>query len=183
MKNLKKLLKIFWIFFKVGTFTFGGGLTMLPLIEKEVVDNQKWIEEEEILDVFAICQSVPGVIAINSAIFVGNKVKGVSGAIAAALGVILPAFIAIILILVALTGIRNNIYVEKVFRGIAAASTALIFLSAVKLGKGALKSKWQYIVAAVSFLIIIIFNINAAWAVVLGGAAGYIIYIFGRRRK
>ncbi|MBC2581484.1 chromate transporter [Clostridium sp. DJ247] len=183
MKDLKKLLKIFWIFFKIGTFTFGGGLTMLPLIQKEVVDKQKWIEEEEILDVFAICQSVPGVIAINSAIFVGNKVRGVSGAIAATLGVVLPAFISIILILVALTGIRNNIYVEKVFGGIRAAATALILLSAIKLGKGALKSNWQYVVAVLSFLIIVILNISAVWAVVLGGATGYIIYIFGRRRK
>lgn len=183
MEKLRKLLKVFWIFFKVGSFTFGGGLAMLPLIEKEVVDKQKWIDDDEILDVFAIAQSVPGVIAINSAIFVGNKIMGLSGAIAAALGVILPAFISIILIMEILVGLQDSPYVEKVFGGIKAASAALILLSAIKLGKGALKNKAAYVVAAASFLMIIVLDIHAAWAIILGGLVGYITFVLNRRKK
>lgn len=183
MDKLKKLLKVFWIFFKVGSFTFGGGLAMLPLIQKEVVDNQKWVDEEEILDVFAIAQSTPGVIAINSAIFIGNKVMGLSGAVAATIGVTLPAFLSIILIMELLMGIRDSVYVQKVFGGIRAASAALILLSAIKLGKGALKNKAGYVIAAASFLIIVIFNVSAVWAVILGGVSGYGIYVYDRRRK
>ncbi|MDP4143609.1 MAG: chromate transporter [Bacillota bacterium] len=183
MEKIKRWFKIFWIFFKVGSFTFGGGLAMLPLIQKEVVDNQHWVEEEEILDVFAISQSVPGVIAINSSIFVGSKVMGLSGAIAAALGVILPAFIAILLVLLVLTGLKNNPYVDKVFAGIRAASAALILLSAIKLGKAAVRTKIDYAVAAAAFVIIVLFNISAAWAVVLGGVVGYGTYLYSGRKK
>jgi Chromate transport protein ChrA len=183
MKKIKMLWKIFLIFFKVGSFTFGGGLAMLPLIQKEVVDNQGWVKEEEILDVFAVSQSVPGVIAINSSIFIGNKIMGISGAIAAALGVILPAFISIIVVLLALTGQRDNVYVGKVFGGIRAASAALILLSAIKLGKSSIKGRIGYIIAIAAFLIIVVFNISAAWAVILGGLTGYIVYLINRRKK
>lgn len=181
MKDYKKLFKIFWVFLKVGSFTFGGGLTMLPLIQKEVVDNQKWVDEEEILDVFAISQSVPGVIAINSSIFVGYKVAGLAGSIVAAIGVILPAFLSIVVLVTLLTNFRDNLYVEKVFAGIRAASAALILLSAYKLGKSAVKTKKAAIIAVISFLIIVIFNINAAWAVVLGALSGYYTYALSRR--
>jgi chromate transporter len=183
MEKLKKLIKIFWIFFKIGSFTFGGGMAMLPLIQKEVVDNQKWINDEEILDIFAISQSVPGVIAINSSMFVGNRVMGFSGAIAASLGVILPAFFSIIIIVIALMKFKNNIYIEKVFSGIKAASAALILLSAISLGKSVLKSKSSYVIAAASFLIIVILNVSAAWAIILGGVSGYVIYVLGRRKN
>lgn len=183
MEKFKKLAKIFWVFFKVGSFTFGGGLAMLPLIQKEVVDNQHWVDEDEILDVFAIAQSAPGVIAINTSIFIGNKVMGLAGAIAATLGVTLPAFASIILILELLTGIKDSIYVQKVFGGIRAASAALILLSAIKLGKGALKNKMGYVIAAASFLIIVIFNINAVWAIILSGLAGYGSYLYNRGKK
>lgn len=183
MKKFKVLLKLFWIFFKIGSFTFGGGLAMLPLIQKEVVNNQGWVNEDEILDIFAICQAVPGVIAINSAIFIGNEVAGIGGAIAAAMGVILPAFFSIILVLTALIGLKDNIYVEKGFAGIRAASTALILLSAIKLGKGVLKTKNGYIIGFVSLIMIVIINISAAWVIVLGGFVGYAGYLLKRRRN
>lgn len=182
MKTFKKLFRIFWIFFKIGSFTFGGGYAMLPLIQKEVVDNEKWIEEDEILDIFAISQSVPGVISVNSAIFIGNRVLGITGAIAAALGTILPAFISIIIILTLLTNLSGNVYVEKVFGGIKAASAALILLSAIKLAKTGIKDKTGYAIALFSFVLIAIFDINAAWAILLGGTVGYVVYLLNRRK-
>lgn len=181
--KLKQLVKIFWIFFKIGAFTFGGGLAMLPLIQKEVVDKRQWVSEEEILDIFAISQSVPGVIAVNTAIFVGNRVTGLSGAIAATLGVVLPAFISIILVITILISLKGNIIVGKVFTGIRAASAALILLAALKLGKTAIKGKAGYIIALVSFGMIVVFNIHAMWAVVFGGAAGLFTYWYNKERS
>jgi chromate transporter len=183
VKNLRTLWKLFWVFFKVGCFTFGGGLAMLPLIQKEVVDKQKWIEEEDILDTFAIAQSAPGVIAVNTSILIGRNVAGVNGAVAAVLGVVLPAFLSIILLLMLLMGLTDNIYVGKVFTGIRAASAALILMSAIKLGKAAIKGKMGYFIALISFLLIIVFNISAAWAVVFGGITGYAVYWINRRKK
>jgi len=182
MKIFKRMAELFWIFFKIGGFTFGGGLAMLPLIQKEVVDKRELVSEEEILDIFAVSQSVPGVIAINSAIFIGNRTLGLAGAIAAALGVILPAFISILLIVTILINLQNNVYVPKIFAGIRAASAALILLAALKLGKNAVKNKVGLIIAIASFMIIVIFNIHAAWAIVLSGLTGYIAYLYRRRR-
>ncbi len=174
--KLKQLVNIFWIFFKIGAFTFGGGLAMLPLIQKEVVDKRQWVSEADILDIFAISQSVPGVIAVNSAIFIGKRLLGLSGALAATLGVVMPSFIAIILVITILTGLKGNLIVDKVFTGIRAASTGLILLAALKLGKTAIKSKAGYIIAVVAFVMIAVFDIHAMWAVILGGVTGVLTY-------
>jgi chromate transporter len=179
--NFKTALQLFWVFFKVGSFTFGGGYAMMPLIQEEVTERRGWASETEIVDIFAIAQSIPGVIAINTAIFVGNKVAGVTGAIMAALGTILPAFVSIILILLVLTGIQGSRYVEKVFTGIRAASTALILLAAVKIGKSVLKKRRHYWIALLCLLGIVLLNINAVWAIVLGGVTGWLSYRMGRR--
>ncbi|HEX7712602.1 MAG TPA: chromate transporter [Bacillota bacterium] len=177
----QRLWELFWAFLKIGSFTFGGGLAMLPLIHKEVVDNRKWLADKEMVDILAISQSVPGVIAINSAIFVGHRVKGVSGAVAAAIGVTLPAFLSIILILLVLTNLRQNPYVDKAFAGIRAASAALILLSGIKLGQSILKERSGYGIAIVSFIAIAVLNISAVWAIIFGGMAGFILYRNGER--
>ncbi len=182
MHKLSVLTRLFWAFFKVGSLTFGGGLAMLPLIQEEVVEKQKWVSEEEIVDVFAISQSVPGVIAINSSIFIGNKVAKIPGAVVAAFGVILPAFLSIILILIALLRFQSNVYVEKALSGIRAASAGLILLSAIKLGKNILKNRFTWIIAIAALVGILIFNINAAWTVIGGGAAGYFAEVLKRAR-
>jgi len=177
------LFDLFWTFFKVGLFTFGGGLAMLPLIQDEVVNKNKWLTEEEILEVFALSQSIPGVIAVNTSIFTGNKLAGKKGSVAAALGTILPAFLSIILILTLLNRFRDNKYVEKAFAGIRAASAALILLAAIKLAKSSLKNKKGYIIALASFFMIIVLNISAAWAIISGGIAEYLIYLYERRKN
>jgi chromate transporter len=179
--DYKILGQLFGVFLKVGSFTFGGGYAMLPLIQAEVVGRRHWVSESEIVDIFAISQSIPGVIAINTAIFVGKQVAGVPGAIAAALGMILPAFLAIILILLVLTGLQGNRYVAKVFTGIRAASAALILLAAFKIGKAVLKKRRDYAVAVIALVGIIGFNINAVWAIVFGAVIGYLVYRRNRR--
>jgi chromate transporter len=182
MRKLQTLWQLFWAFLKVGCFTFGGGLAMLPLIQKEVVDKQKWVDEDEILDMFAISQSIPGVIAVNTSIFIGKKVGGYAGAVAAVLGVVLPAFFSITLILMLLMGLQNNPYVGKIFAGIRAASAALILLSAIKLGKAAIKGKTGWLIALLSFFLVVVLNTSAVWAIIFGGTTGCILYLYNRRK-
>lgn len=179
---MKLVFELFFTFLKVGTFTFGGGLAMLPLIRKFSVDVKGWMTEDEIADCFAIAQSLPGVLAINSAIYIGNKTKGVIGSIAAALGVILPAFVSIVVILLFLGKIEDNSYVLGAFEGIKAASAALISVAAYQLGKRILKGKLAYFIAVISFGLIVFADISAIWAIVFGALAGLTAYLYRRKK-
>lgn len=172
--DIRMLLKMFAIFFRIGAFTIGGGYAMLPLIEKEVVDKQKWLSEKEIVDVFAIVQSVPGVIAINSSIFIGYKMKRMSGAVAAALGVILPSFMIILGIAFLLFNIQDNIYVQKAFTGVGV--VGLIGLAAVRLGKVAIEDKLGIALAILAFVSIIILDVHAIFVIILGSVIGLYAY-------
>lgn len=171
----KKMLEIFWVFFKIGAFTIGGGYAMLPLFQKEVVETKKWLTEDEIVDVYAIVQSVPGVIAINASIFIGYKIGGTAMAVVSALGVILPSFIIILLIAPILIMYNENPYVLKAFTGVRAGVTALILLAAVKLGKKVVKDPVSLAIAAVAASLILFTDIGAIW-VILGGALIGFVY-------
>lgn len=183
MIEYKKLGQLFSSFFIIGSVTFGGGLAMFPLMEKEVTEKRKWLEEEEMLDIFAIAQSTPGVIAVNVSIFVGSKVAGPLGIAAAVLGVVLPAFISILLIMIFLSGFRGNRHVNNLFSGIKAASAALILLAAIKACKSAIRNKLGIVIAVIAFLMIVVLNLNAAWVVLFGGVAGYFSYYINRRKS
>ena len=178
-------LEQLWIFFKIGLLTIGGGYAMLPLIQKEVVDRQKWLEEEEILDIFAISQSIPGVISLNSAIFIGKRVAGTWGSVFSALGIILPSFIIILLVATVLIdyNLKDNYIVGKVFTGIRAASAALILLAAIKMARKAVKNKLGIAVAVISFGIVVLFDVHAIWAVILGACAGIVQHLYSGRAK
>lgn len=173
MAQLWNLIKLFWLFFKIGLFTFGGGYAMMPLMQEQFVHQKKWLTEAEIADYFAISNSLPGVIAINSSIFIGKKVAGFSGAIMAALGITLPAFLSIILILTILQGLEHNLLVEKFFIGIRAASTALIFLVTLNFAQTMLQKKSDLLLAVIGLLAIAVFHVNAIWVIVGAGVVGY----------
>jgi len=179
---MKFLFELFLTFFKVGAFTIGGGLAMLPIIRKIAVEQKSWLTEEEIIDCFAICQSLPGVIAINAAVYIGNMKRGFAGAVASAIGVILPSFCVIIIILLFLGRIEDSPYVLGAFEGIKAASVGLILVTAYKMGKQVLKGKLEFFIAIVSFSVIVIFGINAIWAIIFGGLAGCISYLYKRKK-
>lgn len=179
---MKLILELFVSFLKVGTFTFGGGLAMLPLIRKTAVEEKGWMTEDEMVDCLAISQSIPGMLAVNAAIFIGYRQKALAGSIAAALGVILPAFVSIVIILLFLGRIEENPYVRGAFEGIKAASVALIAVAAYKMGKQILKGKLEFFIAAVSFILIVIAGISAVWAVVFGALAGLAAYGYRQRK-
>lgn len=133
---MKQLWEIFWSFFKIGLFTFGGGYAMIPLIEREVIDRRQWIPSAEFLDLLTLAQSVPGPIAVNTAVFVGYKRAGMRGAAASLLGVVLPSFVIILLIALFFAGIRQNTVVEAAFKGMRPAVVALIIAPIISLTRG-----------------------------------------------
>jgi chromate transporter len=179
---MKDYLSLFITFLRIGLFTIGGGPVMLPLIQRIVTEDKKWMTEAEIIDCFAVCQTLPGVIAINTAIYIGKTRKGFGGAIAAALGIMTPSFVIIILAVTALDAIGDNSYISGAFTGIKAASCGLILYTAFKMGKQVMRGKLTWAIAALSFIMIVFFRITAIWAICAGAAAG-LLYMKYRESK
>lgn len=134
---MKIYAQLFWIFFKIGAFTLGGGYAMIPLLEREIVQNKKWIDRKDFIDMLALAQSAPGVIAINTSIFVGYKIRGVKGSLVTSLGCALPSFLIILLVAMAFTDIQDNEVVRRIFLGIRPAIVALIAAPVWQMAKAA----------------------------------------------
>lgn len=171
--------KLFATFFKIGAFTFGGGWAMISIIEKEIVHHHKWIGKEEFLDLLAVAQSLPGILAVNISVAVGDKVKGLKGSIVAAAGTILPSFLIILAIAIFLTPevIKSNPTVTAIFKGIRPAVVALIVAPVLTSAKAA-GITWRTfaIPAAVALLIWskIPYISNPIIYIILGGIGGYV---------
>ncbi|MEG2085349.1 MAG: chromate transporter [Clostridia bacterium] len=174
--KLKLLWELFITFFKIGAFTFGGGYAMVCIIEREVVANKKWVTEQDILDMLVIAESTPGVIAVNSATFVGYKVAGVVGGIIATLGVVIPSFIIISLISYFFSYFKNNVWVAAAFKGIRCAVVILIFNAVAKLSKPIKKTLWTITIAVIAFVLATFFNIDVIFIIIAGGLLGIIVY-------
>ena len=161
MKNKwKTLWQVFATFFKIGAFTFGGGYAMIPLIQRETVENHKWVTEEDSLEIIAIAESTPGPIAINSATFVGYRTCGVLGSVAATLGVVLPSFVLIFAISFVLRQFQELKAVQYAFNGIRAGVMALLCKALWGMYKKNQKNWASYIVMAGSFLLTGIFDVS-----------------------
>ncbi|GHU65585.1 chromate transporter [Clostridia bacterium] len=168
-------LDLFITFCKIGGLTFGGGYSMLPMLQREVVESRKWAEEAEIMDYYAIGQCLPGLIAVNTAIFVGNKVKGVLGGICAALGVVFPSIVIITVIATFLSNFSELAVVQSAFAGIRVCVLVLIINAVVKLKKSSLVD-WQTIVmCAAVFLLSILTNLSPIIYVLAAALAGVAI--------
>ena len=145
---MKQLAALFWSFFKIGAFTFGGGYAMIPLIEREVIDNRRWVKREDFLDLLTLAQSAPGPIALNTAVFVGYQLRGLWGAVSAILGIVIPSFVAILLVAILFSDIRHNAWVDAAFKGMRPAVVALIVAPVLKLAKGLHWSMYLIIIAS-----------------------------------
>ena len=159
---------MFECFFKLGLFTIGGGIAMVPIMQEKVCDERKWMTEEEVLDCIAVCQSLPGVIAINMATYIGYYKKGLKGALVATLGVLIPSFVIIILVVSVLGSIGDNPYVQGALTGFKAAATGLIAYAGVNMAKKTMTSAFQWVLALVALVLIAFLGIDAVW-VILGG--------------
>ena len=162
------MLELFIIFFKLGAFTIGGGIAMLPLLQNELIYKKGWFTEEEFLDAVAVCQSLPGVVAVNMATYVGNRRKGVLGSIVATIGVVLPSFLIILIIATGLATIGDNRYINGAMAGFRAAALGLVLVSVFQLGGTIFKhSKSSIIAAAIAFVLIVFLHIDTAIVILI----------------
>lgn len=175
-------INLFLCFFKVGIITIGGGVAMVPVLQEKICEKYKWMSDDEILDCIAVSQGLPGVIAINMATYVGYFKKGLLGAIVTTLGVILPSFIIMILVVLFLEEVGGNPYIGGMLEGIKAAATGLIAFAACKLGQQTLKGVFQWVVAVLAFLAIGIFGVNAGWAILAGIVIGEIYFTINKAK-
>ena len=179
---MKQLLTIFLTFLKIGAFTFGGGYAMIPLIQKEAVENHKWVTDEDILNVVAIAESTPGPIAINAATFVGYQVAGFAGAVVATLGVVLPSF----LIILAISGILQRFgqlqIVRYAFSGIRVGVFVLLLKALWKMFKANQKGWWAYALMALAFVLTTLCNANTFLVIALCGVLGLASSLMAERR-
>ncbi len=174
--SIKEYLELFWVFLKIGAFTFGGGFAMIPLIEKEIVVNKKWIEKDEIINLFAVSQSIPGAIAINTSTLVGYKVGGKKGAIIATCGVILPSFVIILGIATFFAKIADSKVVEAVFIGINGAVIVMILMAAKKMIKAGVKDILTLVIMIATILCIFLLKISPVVMIIIGSLIGFIKY-------
>ncbi len=181
--NKLDLWILYKTFFKIGLFTFGGGYAMLPIIQREIVDNLKWATEEEVLDFYAIGQSTPGIIAINTATFIGYKKAKAIGGIVATLGMVTPSLIIITIIAAFLSEFRENIYVQKALVGIRGCVVALIAIAIIRMAKKAIISPFAMILAIVGFVLLLILKISPVLIVLSGIVLGIILTYFKRRKS
>lgn len=175
---MKLFLEIFISFFKVGLFTFGGGYAMLPMFEKELVEKHGWTTREELLDIYALSQCTPGVIAVNTSTFMGNKIGKFGGAIAGTIGVVTPSIIIISVIAALLQNFADYPYVIHAMAGVRVAVSALVFSSVIKMIKGAIRSVPQLLIAIISFLLVAVFGTEPAF-IVLGAALFGLFFMKG----
>ena len=171
---MKKSLELFLSIFKIGTFTFGGGYAMIPLIEEEVVVNKGWISKEEFLDILVVSQSLPGALAVNTSVILGYKIGGFIGAMVALLAVILPSFLIILIIAVFFMKFRDNYYVNAAFKGITAAVPMLVLIGAISLSKGLEKNIRTLITIIVGIIALAFFNIHPVLVIIISGLYGVI---------
>lgn len=180
-------MNVFWELFvsfaRVGVMTFGGGYAMIPMLEREIVENRGWASEDEMLDYYAVGQCTPGIIAVNVATFIGKKKGGTAGGIVASLGVIFPSLIIITAIAALLTGFADVPAVKSAFAGIRVCVCVLIFNSVVKLWKKAVKDRAALCLCLAVFVLSAVFDIQPAIFVVCCGAAGILFTKLGVRGK
>jgi chromate transporter len=179
--NIKLLSQIFMTFFKIGPVTFGGGYAMIPLIEREVVEKRGWVKTEEITDIFAVAESIPGAIAINSATFIGYRIAGVAGAVAAMAGVLLPTFFIVVMLSLFFLQVQDNPKVEAAFIAIRATIVALITYAAIKIGKTAAIDKTTIALIAITVAVMYFLQIHPVLLIIGGGLIG--ILIIGLKKK
>ena len=150
------------VFAKIGTFTIGGGYAMIPVIEREMKDRG-WIDEEEIEDVVVLAQSAPGLLAVNMAIFAGYKIRGLKGSIAATLGAVIPSFVIILLIAMAFTSFKDNVFIQKFFQGLRPVAIALIVVPAVNMARKGCKKWWQWLLMLATLFLVAFLKVSAIW--------------------
>jgi len=179
--DVKKMTELFIITLKLGAFTFGGGYAMFPLMEREYVQNKKWFETDEMLDILAVSQSLPGMISINASIMTGYRLFGVLGAFVAVVGLSLPSLVTLSVISFFYVQFRDNEYVYAALQGIRLAVIGLLVQAVVKLGKPGVRGAFGWIMAAAALAVSLFLDIHPILLILAGAAAGILYTIASGR--
>lgn len=168
------LIKLFATFSKIGLFTIGGGYAMIPLMERNIVDRNAWVKKEEFLDLLAVAQSAPGVFAVNIAIFVGYRLRGAKGAVAASLGSVIPSVVCILLIALFFHNFRHYEIVENIFWGLRPAVVALIAAPVFSVARSAKITRTTVWIPILSALLIVAFGVSPIYIILAAGVGGFV---------
>jgi chromate transporter len=173
-RKMNIYLELFSIFFKIGAFTIGGGYAMVPLIEDEIVTKRKWIAQEDFVNLLAISQTSPGILAVNISIFIGYKLRGIRGSIVTALGTVMPSFLIILAIALFFSNYKDNVIVERIFKGIRPAVVALIAAPTFSMAKSAKINRRNVWIPVVSALLIWLLGFSPIWIIIAAGVGGFV---------
>ncbi len=168
-------IDLFWVFFKIGPATFGGGYAMIPMIEREVVQRRGWIEQDEMNDLLSVAGSAPGGVGVNASAFVGYRMGGVAGAIAATLGITLPTFLIVFALSLFYSLFHDQPKVQSAFQGIKGAVIGLIAVAAYRMGKSSLFDRTTILVAAAALTILLLTGLNPIFLILSGLVIGLVI--------
>ncbi len=183
MKNkIKEFIKLYLAFVKIGAFTFGGGLAMMPIMQRELIEKRGWVTEEELIDYFAIGQSTPGIIAVNVATFVGYKRLGWFGGIIGTLGVVTPSWVIIMLLAGAISSVDKYPLAQKALHGINVAVAALLTSVIVKFSKKTIKNVWNAFFMLLSFVLIYFFKVQSVWIIIAALVTGSLLTLYRQKR-
>ena len=180
---MRLLIKIFLTFARIGVFTFGGGYSMLPMFQRDLVEKNGWLTEAELTDYFSVSQCLPGIIAVNTSVFIGHKRGGRAGGVAAALGVIFPSIAIILIIAAFITRFSDIPAVQHAFSGIRVCVTVLIINTIIKLWKSAIVDKAALIIFAVVFSVSVFTSFPVVLLVVAAGSVGIGVKALRRHAK
>ncbi|WP_438444650.1 chromate transporter [Gorillibacterium sp. sgz5001074] len=168
----KLLGQIFWSFFKIGPITFGGGYAMIPVFHKEAVERRRWLQEEDVADILAIAQSTPGAVGVNASTFVGYRVAGVCGALAALTGMLLPTFLIVLTLCVSYLFVKDQEKIQAAFLGIRPAVAALIAYAGYRIWRTSVKDAATLMLAVCALGFLLLTGVNPAYAIAAGIVAG-----------
>ncbi len=176
------LIELFIVFFKLGAFTIGGGIAMLPLLQNTLINEKKWFTKEEFMDIVVVCQSLPGVVAINMATYVGYKKKGLIGSVVSTFGVTIPSFTMILIIARFITSLGDNGVLMGAMAGLRAAALGMVVVALIQLMPAAIKNKWAMLAAVVAFVLIAVLKVNTAYVILLFAVLGITVTFAGSRK-
>ncbi len=170
------LFNLYVTFFKISALTLGGGAVMLPFMDEEFVEKKKWLTEGEMVDIYALTNSLPGTIAFNASLLIGRKIKGFAGALCSVLGVMTPPILIIILIAEGLSRMSSHPLVEAAFTGVRAGVTALLLLVMIKIGLKTFQGLREVLLALFAFLLVEVLELNAVMVILICAGIGFFLF-------
>ncbi len=184
MKNkIMQFLELYFTFVKIGAVTFGGGLAMMPIMQRELIEKRGWVTEDELIDYFAIGQSTPGIIAVNVATFIGYKKLGWLGGIIGTIGVVTPSWVIIMLLAGAISSVDQYPLAQKALKGINVAVAALLTSVIVKFSKKTIKNIWNALFMLLAFALIYFFKVQSVWIILTSLIIGCLLTLYKQKKQ